>query len=46
MTEKDAVKCRSLGLENAWYLPVDTCLPDDFETAFKVRLAKLMEKRK
>jgi tetraacyldisaccharide 4'-kinase len=46
MTEKDAVKCRSLGLENAWYLPVDTCLPDDFETAFKDRLAKLMEKRK
>ena len=27
MTEKDAVKCRSLGLENAWYLPVDTHLP-------------------
>ncbi|MDP8566822.1 tetraacyldisaccharide 4'-kinase [Methylophilus aquaticus] len=23
MTEKDAVKCRHLGLENAWYLPVD-----------------------
>lgn len=22
MTEKDAVKCRSLGLSNAWYLPV------------------------
>ena len=22
MTEKDAVKCRSLGLNNAWYLPV------------------------
>jgi tetraacyldisaccharide 4'-kinase len=46
MTEKDAVKCRSLGLENAWYLPVDTHLPDQFEHNFKERLAKLMEKRK
>jgi len=46
MTEKDAVKCRSLGLENAWYLPVDTHLPDQFEQVFKERLAKLMEKRK
>ncbi len=46
MTEKDAVKCRSLGLENAWYLPVDARLPDAFEAAFKDQLAKLMELRK
>jgi tetraacyldisaccharide 4'-kinase len=26
MTEKDAVKCRSLGLKNAWYLPVEAVL--------------------
>lgn len=30
MTEKDAVKCRKLGLENAWYLPVDAVLDKDF----------------
>lgn len=46
MTEKDAVKCRSLGLENSWYVPVDTHLPDDFESLFKDRLAKLMKERK
>ena len=41
MTEKDAVKCRSLGLENAWYVPVDTCLPEEFECAFADQLVKL-----
>jgi tetraacyldisaccharide 4'-kinase len=30
MTEKDAVKCRKLGLDNAWYLPVDAVLDTDF----------------
>ena len=44
MTEKDAVKCRSLGLENAWYLPVDTHLPDEFATDFKSRLLGLLKK--
>jgi len=29
MTEKDAVKCRSLNLKNAWYLPVSSDLSDD-----------------
>jgi len=46
MTEKDAVKCRSLGLENAWYVPVETRLPDDFESLFKDHLAKLIKERK
>ncbi len=46
MTEKDAVKCRSLGLENSWYLPVETHLPDEFEVMFKDRLAKLIKERK
>jgi len=41
MTEKDAVKCRSLGLENAWYVPVETHLPDDFERVFKAHVAEL-----
>ena len=43
MTEKDAVKCRSLGLESAWYLPVDTHLPRDFESSLKDRLRTLIE---
>jgi tetraacyldisaccharide 4'-kinase len=30
MTEKDAVKCRGLGLSNAWYVPVTACLSDGF----------------
>jgi len=29
MTEKDAVKCRELDLENAWYLPVSARLSGD-----------------
>lgn len=43
MTEKDAVKCRDLKLENAWYLPVETRLPDDFESVFSGHLEKLMK---
>ena len=43
MTEKDAVKCRSLGLENAWYVPVETLLPAAFESLFKERLAQLIK---
>lgn len=31
MTEKDAVKCQSLGLRNAWVLSVDAVLPQAFE---------------
>lgn len=33
MTEKDAVKCRALGLEDAWFLPVSAVLEDDLEAA-------------
>jgi len=43
MTEKDAVKCRSLELENAWSVPVETCLPEKFEHEFKDQLAKLIK---
>ncbi len=46
MTEKDAVKCRSLGLENAWYIPVETRLPVAFEHLFKDRLVNLMKDSK
>jgi len=30
MTEKDAVKCSRLSLDNAWYVPVQTIMPNDF----------------
>lgn len=46
MTEKDAVKCRFLELADAWYLPVETRLPQAFEAAFKDRLEQLMDMRK
>ncbi|WP_409419521.1 tetraacyldisaccharide 4'-kinase [Marinomonas sp. RS-M-Aa-14] len=45
MTEKDAVKCQSLGLENSnvWYLPVSLVLPEHFKQRFleKLNLIKL-----
>jgi tetraacyldisaccharide 4'-kinase len=43
MTEKDAVKCRSLELINAWYVPLETQLPDEFERILKTQIAKLTE---
>ena len=46
MTEKDAVKCRSLGLKDAWYIPVETRLTDDFEQTFKDHIAKLTRDNK
>jgi len=45
MTEKDAVKCRFLGLADAWYLPVEARLPAAFDDVFKEKLVKLLEKR-
>ncbi len=33
MTEKDAVKCRGLAINKAWYLAVDAHLPGEFESA-------------
>lgn len=34
MTEKDAVKCRDLGLRNAWFLAVEAALPAEWEARF------------
>lgn len=31
MTEKDAVKCKELSLDNAWYLSIDAHLPSEWE---------------
>jgi tetraacyldisaccharide 4'-kinase len=39
MTEKDAVKCRQLGLRNAWAVPVDARLTEGFFEAVENRLA-------
>ena len=30
MTEKDAVKCRHINLQNVWFVPVTSVLPDSF----------------
>jgi tetraacyldisaccharide 4'-kinase len=38
MTEKDAVKCRLFAVQNAWYLPVDAVLTEDFADALLTRL--------
>ncbi len=46
MTEKDAVKCRTMGLAEAWYLPVATRLPKSFEIAFREHLVRLLEMTK
>ncbi|MGK2926690.1 MAG: tetraacyldisaccharide 4'-kinase [Lysobacterales bacterium] len=34
MTEKDAVKCRELGLKNAWFLSVEAVMPAEWEARF------------
>jgi tetraacyldisaccharide 4'-kinase len=41
MTEKDAVKCRALGLKDAWYIPVETLLSTEFERILKNQLLTL-----
>lgn len=46
MTEKDAVKCRTLGLNNAWYIPVETRLPEQFERMIKNQFETLTAGRK
>ncbi len=40
MTEKDAVKCRDLPLENAWYLSVEASLPHEWEQQIVERMRK------
>jgi tetraacyldisaccharide 4'-kinase len=41
MTEKDAVKCRALGLADAWAVPVQADLPPEFFHALDARLEAL-----
>ena len=41
MTEKDAVKCRHLALENAWYVPIDVNLPETFGRKLRLLLEEV-----
>lgn len=41
MTEKDAVKCLRLGLNDAWYVPASAQLPEVFRERLLERLAAL-----
>ena len=41
MTEKDGVKCRALGLADAWVVPVEAELPPEFLAALAARLGAL-----
>jgi tetraacyldisaccharide 4'-kinase len=43
MTEKDAVKCMRLGIENAWYLPVKAELPAGWDAEFIRQVTALAE---
>jgi tetraacyldisaccharide 4'-kinase len=45
MTEKDAVKCRRLGLRDAWTVPVRAELPIDFYRALDAKLDQLRRDR-
>lgn len=40
MTEKDGVKCRALGLADAWVVPAEAELPADFLAALAARLGE------
>ena len=41
MTEKDAMRCRSLALKNAFYVPVEAVLPESFSNALVQQLKAL-----
>jgi len=41
MTEKDAIKCQQLHLENAWYLPITVQLDNAFKIAFNSHFANI-----
>jgi tetraacyldisaccharide 4'-kinase len=45
MTEKDAVKCRKLGLVNAWFLSVDAVLPAEWEAGLLQELNGLLKSK-
>jgi tetraacyldisaccharide 4'-kinase len=38
MTEKDAVKCRNMDIDNAWYAPIKAIMPKQFISELKIKL--------
>jgi tetraacyldisaccharide 4'-kinase len=40
MTEKDAVKCKQMNLENAWYLAIEASLPAAWESSLVARVRR------
>ena len=46
MTEKDAVKCRKLGLSNAWFLTVDAVLPKGWEAGMVEQVRACLQRSK
>ena len=38
MTEKDAVKCQNMGIDNAWYVPIDAIMSEKFISDFMIKL--------
>lgn len=45
MTEKDAVKCAGLGLDDAWALPVEARLPESWERELADRALALVKEK-
>lgn len=45
MTEKDAMKCATLGLDKAWFLRVDACLPQEWERQVTALALALVERK-
>ncbi len=46
MTEKDAVKCTHLGLENAWFLSVEASLPSALENELILKMGSIISSRR
>ncbi len=45
MTEKDMVKCRKLGLENGWYIPVTAVLSQTVVDEFMSHIDRVLSRR-
>ncbi len=46
MTEKDAVKCRRLCCDNAWFVTVNACVDDAFTEALRLKISDVVEKKR
>ena len=45
MTEKDAVKCQGLSLDNSWYLPIEAQLEKGFDELLLDKLCHVIENK-